>query len=65
MRYIIIPLLIIFYIIWSYKSIKDTIKYPNYDFERNTWSNVWLSLHIGAIGAIVIAGLFYLIVTYW
>lgn len=48
MRYIIIPLAIILYLIWSYKSIKNLIKdfyyYFNYDFSTVFWSILHMTL---------------------
>lgn len=67
MRYIIIPLLIILYIIWTYIFIKDIIKYGmnkcTYLFypETNALTGLWLLIHF----FLSVGGLMYVIITYW
>lgn len=46
MRYIIIPLLIILYIIWSYKSIKDMIKSYKNDTYHEEYTVFWIICHV-------------------
>ena len=65
MRYIIIPLAIILYILWSYKSIKDlirTYKDPWLDgTDCKDYTYGWLLLHL----SIICGALVFLIIKYW
>lgn len=61
MRYIIIPLGIIEYLLWTYFSITDLIR-VNFDFFYTTSiTDIWLGMHIVLVGVF----LSYLIVKYW
>lgn len=69
MRYIILPLLIIGYIVWSYKSIKELIR-VNWAIGPRAWklglycdskAELWAILHL----AIIISGIIGLIAHYW
>ena len=65
MRFIIIPLVIILYILWSYKSIKDLIKcYKNpykdgTGLEESTY--VWTLFNLSIIFGVLI----FLTIKYW
>jgi hypothetical protein len=58
MRYIIIPLLIMLYIYWSYISIKDIIKYSNRQWEGYTI--IYINFHtIILLFTIIISIIYY------
>jgi hypothetical protein len=75
MRYIIIPLVIILYIIWSYYGIKELIK--DYKFNKkykhcNPFLDAlfltncfWIQMHIIFIIISLLSGIAYLTFIYW
>lgn len=56
MRYIIIPLAILLYLIWSYKAIKNLLEdfdhYFNYDSSTLIWSFLHIILILVTIGGL-------------
>ncbi len=67
MRYIIIPLLIILYFYWSYKSIRE-IKDNNWKIVSpivGKHSFMWYALHCIIIGVIILMYVGWFIVQYW
>ena len=73
MRYIIIPLIIILYLIWSYKSIKDIYKtYKRYgrfnifkDYYLNDYSMIYLIVHIMCLVISIALCAIHFIIKYW
>ena len=66
MRYIIIPLLIILYLFWTYKSWKDVLE--NKLIEINFTTLFYVMLHtfvLLLLLACLLAELFKLIIKYW
>lgn len=65
MRYIIIPLLIILYLWWTYKSIKDLIKAL---LEKNTLNaevEIYTFFRFLIHSVIICLSLLFLIIKYW
>ena len=56
MRYIIIPIAIILYIWWSYKSVKEIIQYNRPWYNESDSTSTWRVLT--AIGLFIVLALF-------
>ena len=62
MRYFIIPLAIIIYILWSIKSIKNII---NEEFDTGYFSYLWIIFHIVLIIVFFIKDVIPFIIEHW
>lgn len=63
LRYVIIPLLILLYLYWSFQSIKDIKSFEHKDWDKST--GVWIFCNIIAfIGWFMVDGID-LIIKYW